>query len=90
MTDNPRFSFNRKEFMAYWLDTPMHPPESAEKRLNLRPGTCVKTPYACGRVHRNEKLEICVVIGHGWNMNDEERFVWRGSHEEFQRTWSID
>lgn len=88
---DPHFTTSVREFTVLYLDTPMSPPKSAEDRHALKPGTCVKTREGyCGRVHKNMPGEICVVIGHGWNDSDVEKFVWRGTHEEFQRMWEID
>jgi hypothetical protein len=34
--------------------------------------------------------EEVVVIGHGWDDSDAERFVWRGTASEFHSEWGID
>ena len=88
---DPHFKLNHEEFTALWLDTPMSPPKSAEDRHALKPGTCVKSREGyCGRVQKNDANGICVVIGHGFDQSKLELFVWRGTHEEFQRMWEID
>jgi hypothetical protein len=83
-------TFDRTDYAKLWRDTPQKTPDW-QGRANLRPGTCVKTKDArvCGKVHTHD-VKGCVVIGHGWEDWDSERFVWRGSLGEFLRTWVID
>lgn len=85
-------TFDRKDFKAQWMETPISPPDSMDKRFKLAPGTCVKTADDyCGRVQSNgEEDSKAVVIGHGWDDTDEERFVWRGTRAEFLSVWQID
>lgn len=96
----PGMSFDRSEFFRLHMDTPIAPPADALRRMNLAPGTCVKTgPYrqeVCGRVHTNPNCEKepknneAVVIGFGWDSSDEERFTWRGTYQQFLGLWQID
>jgi len=93
--DRGTTTFKLDDFVKLWLDTPISPPQDQDMRNMLEPGTCVKQWHngealwrLCGRVHRNEGNE-CIVIGHG---GDEkwEQFVWRGTRDEFNKTWVID
>jgi len=88
-------SFDLNEWVQLKLDTPIAPPPSRIGRLELDPGTCVKTiltgnvfPW-CGIVQQNTP-DACVVIGHGDFQNEENTFVWKGNYGEFKRVWRID
>lgn len=88
-------TFDRGEYKRLWMETPLNPPADSFKRRELAPGTCVKTARAslCGRVHKNTadgSDAECIVIGHGWENWDTERFVWKGNHFDFVSLWQID
>lgn len=95
LTDS-HFSFELREWFKRHMDTPFTWSVPANKRLELAPGTCVKTSgnlrdVVCGRVHNNGSEDgNAVVIGHGWDNGAEEKFVWRGTRAEFLTTWQID
>lgn len=90
-------SFDPRDWQDVYFDTPLAPPQDVSQRARLAPGTCVKTngnftECVCGIVSLHncpESLE-CIVIGHGWADWPEERFVWRGTVHEFNRTWEVD
>lgn len=89
-------TFDKKVWMELRLDTPIAPPRSTIGRLELDPGTCVKTVALqengwplCGIVQM-QSADACVVIGHGAFDTNEEQFVWRGTFGEFKRTWRVD
>jgi hypothetical protein len=84
-------TFDRTDYAKLYRDTPLAAPADSRNRELLAPGTAVKTSddKICGKVHTNEG-ETCIVIGHGWEDWDSERFVWRGTHFDFIRTWLID
>ncbi len=84
-------SYDRREWRKHWSDT-------------LFNAVCVKSnhPEMCGRLCKPEisfekarKLSDgydgeWIVIGHGWDDTDAEKFVWRGSDAEFRAIWTID
>lgn len=94
-------SFDTRDYARAKFNTPIAPPADMSQRLNLAPGTCVKSKgdlntMICGIVSRNARLEAnpatneCVVIGHGWLDVDAEVFVWRGTQVDFDRIWQGD
>lgn len=92
--DEGQTTFDRSEWIRLRLDTPLGVPVDC---FHLPPGTCVKTgglgeDIFCGIVHKHSQDDPreCIVIGHGWCDTDDERFVWRGTLAEFNRTWKID
>lgn len=89
-------SFDRADFDSVRKDTSAAAPlyDRCPAPLEMLEGTAVKTYQkdlnfpVCGRI--SKKGDTYVVVGYGWLESPSEIFVWRGTKDEFARTWVCD
>lgn len=87
-------SYDRSEFHEAWMDTAMNAccvMQRGGKGLcgKISKPVVIQGPKATAQIMAVNALEV-VIIGHGWDDTDKERFVWRGTAEEFHAEWDID
>jgi hypothetical protein len=94
-----KITFDKADFASVRADTTLVQPtyEECPEPLDMLPGTSVKTyvdsklgePPLCGRLSRLSE-DGAVVVGYGWLDMPSETFVWRGTRDEYARTWVCD
>jgi hypothetical protein len=90
---------DRNDWYQNYLDTPTERPlyDEMPQPWEITSGSYVKTKNdrdnmgfpVCGILSKRTK-DLTIVIGHGFTNYADEKFVWRGTAEDFDRTWVID